>query len=540
MSYAQRLALRDAVVEMHDHAHTAYMEHAFPYDELMPLSCQGRRWDRRQRGTLDDVLGGYLMTLVDGLDTMLVIGDHDRFASALEVVTRQLSFDRDVTVSTFEACIRVLGGLLSAHYLVTDPSLRAAIARSASNFSRPERQGRKWASELRRLAVELGTRLLPAFSTPTGIPAHRVNLRRGLSRTESRETCSAAAGTMLLEFSRLSALSGDARFAAAARRALDELWSRRSSKTNLVGSTVHTHTGQWLAPNTGVGAGVDSYYEYMVKAALVLDDDVLLQKGLAHVRAAQNETAFRDQNALLWNVEVYRDTGRYYGHRVSALQAFWPSLLLLAGDEANARESFRSYWSLWRKYKSLPELFDLAKNDVLTFAKDSPLRPELAESALHLFLATRDAHFLVVGRELVAALNNISRVPCGFAAIADATTHRLDDRMDSYFFAETLKYLFLLFDLSLDPVDRKSFFCCDDDFLDDVDDENADGAAPWGPTRSCPRDRPCVRLDATLFSTEGHFFALPAPQTFGSLRGPFGTLRSPSGGGDAACDAWSQ
>ena len=142
MSYAQRLALRDAVVEMHDHAHTAYMEHAFPYDELMPLSCQGRRWDRRQRGTLDDVLGGYLMTLVDGLDTMLVIGDHDRFASALEVVTRQLSFDRDVTVSTFEACIRVLGGLLSAHYLVTDPSLRAAIARSASNFSRPERQGR--------------------------------------------------------------------------------------------------------------------------------------------------------------------------------------------------------------------------------------------------------------------------------------------------------------------------------------------------------------------------------------------------------------
>lgn len=138
------------------------------------------------------------------------------------------------------------------------------------------------------------------------------------------------------------------------------------------------------------------------------------------------------------------------------------------------------------------------------FGRDAPLRPELAESALHLFLATRDPHFLVVGRELASALNEISRVRCGFAAIADAKTHRLDDRMDSYFFAETLKYLFLLFDLALPPEDRRSFFCCDE-------------AGPGG----CPPG--CVRTDGLLFSTEGHFFAVP-PAGDGGKRGAFGRL----------------
>ena len=525
MSYGQRLALRDAVVEMHGHAHRAYMAHAFPHDELMPLSCQGRRWDKRRRGTLDDVLGGYLMTLVDGADTMLTIGDYESFAATLDVIATTLTFDRDVTVSTFEACIRVLGGLLSAHYLVTADALRPAVLRAAANATDPAAAVDRWARSLRSLATDLGRRLLPAFDTPTGIPAHRVNLRRGVATSESRETCSAAAGTMLLEMSKLSALTGDGRFEAAARRALDELWRRRSKVTDLVGSTVHTHTGQWLAPNTGVGAGVDSYYEYMVKAAIFLDDAPLLHRGLAGVRAAHNETSFRDPaSALLWNVEVYRDSGRYFGHRVSALQAFWPSLLLMAGDVGAARDTFKAYWSVWRKYKSLPELFDLSKNDVLTFAKDSPLRPELAESALHLYLKTRDAHFLVVGRELVAALNNISRVPCGFASIADATTHRLDDRMDSYFFAETLKYLFLLFDLSLEPADRRSFFCCDDDDDDPADD------APYSDAKGCPPAGACVRLDRTLFSTEGHFFEVPFPEALG----PFGSLKA---GLEPVCDA---
>ena len=133
VSYEARIILRDRVRDMHAHALQAYMDHGYPHDELLPLSCEGRRWDARKRGTLDDSLGGYMMTLVDGVDTQLVVGDHESFARTLDIITSEVSFDRDVSVSTFEATIRVLGGLLSAHYLVTEPVLRPAILRAAAN-----------------------------------------------------------------------------------------------------------------------------------------------------------------------------------------------------------------------------------------------------------------------------------------------------------------------------------------------------------------------------------------------------------------------
>ena len=64
------------------------------------------------------------------------------------------------------------------------------------------------------MALDLGERLLPAFETPTGIPFHTINLRHGVSRevSQTRETCTAAAGTLLLELGLLSRLTGDARF----------------------------------------------------------------------------------------------------------------------------------------------------------------------------------------------------------------------------------------------------------------------------------------------------------------------------------------
>jgi len=169
-----------------------------------------------------------------------------------------------------------------------EPVLRPAILRAAANSTldaSPVDTRRRWARELEGLAADLGARLLPAFRTPTGIPAHRVNLRRGLLNDESRETCAAAAGTMLLEFARLSRLTGDRRYAQKAREAVDALWRRRSARTDLVGSTICAKTGRWLSPGTGIGAGVDSFYEYLVKAALYEDDPVLLERGLAGVAA---------------------------------------------------------------------------------------------------------------------------------------------------------------------------------------------------------------------------------------------------------------
>ena len=64
------------------HAFDGYMQHAFPLDELRPLSCQG-----------EDSLGGYALTLIDSLDTLALLGDKERFAAGVEWVEQNcLSF----------------------------------------------------------------------------------------------------------------------------------------------------------------------------------------------------------------------------------------------------------------------------------------------------------------------------------------------------------------------------------------------------------------------------------------------------------------
>ena len=197
----ERMMLRDETMDMFRHGFDNYMRYAYPDDELKPLSCVGRRWDLRERGTLDDSLGGYALTLVDSLSTLAMLGDVRGFTDAVDVVVREITFDRDVTVSVFEANIRVLGGLLSAYVLATELRPRFGM----------EPQSRE---KLLEMARDLGERLLPAFDTPTGIPFHVINLRHGVSRevSQTRETCTAAAGTLLLELGLLSRLTGDSRF----------------------------------------------------------------------------------------------------------------------------------------------------------------------------------------------------------------------------------------------------------------------------------------------------------------------------------------
>jgi hypothetical protein len=140
---------------MFHHAFDHYMRFAYPDDELKPLSCVGRRWDKRERGTLDDSLGGYALTLVDSLSTLAVIGDVRGFNDAIDAVVREVTFDRNVTVSVFEANIRILGGLLSAHVLALELAPIFGTSKRACDA-------------LLKMAYDLGERLLPAFETPTG------------------------------------------------------------------------------------------------------------------------------------------------------------------------------------------------------------------------------------------------------------------------------------------------------------------------------------------------------------------------------------
>jgi mannosidase alpha-like ER degradation enhancer 3 len=110
MSKEERQGLMEKAKEMFYHAYNNYMDHAYPADELMPLSCKGRwRTKENNRGDMDDVLGNYSLTLIDTMDTLVVLGDLPEFDRAVSKVVSDVTFDRDVVVSVFEINIRVLG-----------------------------------------------------------------------------------------------------------------------------------------------------------------------------------------------------------------------------------------------------------------------------------------------------------------------------------------------------------------------------------------------------------------------------------------------
>ena len=79
------------------------------------------------------------------------------------------------------------------------------------------------------------------------------------------------------------------------------------------------------------------------------------------------------------------------------------------------------------------------------------LRPEAIESVFILFRITGDEKYREKAWKMFKAINTISETDIGNAAIQDLTAVRADslppkdDRMESFWFAETLKYFYLIF-----------------------------------------------------------------------------------------------
>jgi hypothetical protein len=116
----------------------------------------------RTNTEINDVSGNFSLTLIDVLDTFVVLDDCPGFESAVRNVINQVSFDVNTKPQVFETTIRVLGGLLSGHIFASQ---------SGGRFYLPWYHG-----ELLDLAYDLGRRLLPAFITRTGIPYARVSI----------------------------------------------------------------------------------------------------------------------------------------------------------------------------------------------------------------------------------------------------------------------------------------------------------------------------------------------------------------------------
>ncbi len=399
-----RAALAAQTREELRHAWRGYERYAWGHDELKPVSRTAHDWYGES----------LLMTPVDALDTLLLAGLRDEAERAKALILEKLSFDRDVPVKNFEITIRLLGGLLSAHQATGDPRLLA-------------------------LADDLGTRLLPAFASPTGMPYMFVNLKTG--KTSGARSNPAEIGTLLLEFGTLSKLTGKPVFYEKAKRALTALYERRSP-IGLVGEEIDVETGQWLSPASHVGGGIDSYYEYLLKAARLFGDADCERMWRESLRALNGRLADEAPSGL-WYGQVDMNTGKRTASEFGALHAFLPGVLVLGGDLAHARRLQDSCLAMWKLRGIEPELLDYRTMRVLS--PEYPLRPEIIESAFYLYRFTKDPKYLEMGRTFFDAIRARCRTEAGYTVLKSVDSGEQGDLMPSYFLAETLKYFYLLF-----------------------------------------------------------------------------------------------
>ncbi|MHB2148900.1 glycoside hydrolase family 47 protein [Calditrichota bacterium LG25] len=396
--------LADSVKAEFLHAWRGYWQYARGMDDLKPVSQKGRNWYEES----------LLMTPVDAYDTMILLGLEEEKQQARELIYTHLNFDKNFSVKAFEINIRLLGGLLSAYQLEGD-------------------------SCFLRLATDLADRLLPVFDSPTGMPYMFVNLATG--ETSGEISNPAEIGTYIVEFGTLSRITKNKLYVEKAKRAMQALYQRRSS-IGLVGTSINVETGAWIDRSSHLGGMIDSYYEYLLKGAILLDDTELWQMWKTSV-AAVNRYLKQETNHSLWYGRSDMESGKIHRTWFGALEAFFPAVLALDKQLNFADCLWQSYFEVWRHFGLAPEMFDYQKREVVSAFYF--LRPELIESTYYLYYFTRDEKYRQAGSAIFASLKKHCKTKAGYAALKNVITKEKSDSMESFFLAETLKYLYLLF-----------------------------------------------------------------------------------------------
>ncbi|ORY55442.1 glycoside hydrolase family 47 protein [Pseudomassariella vexata] len=523
--------LRHETVDMFYHGFDHYMHIAFPEDELRPVSCTPLTRDplNPRNVELNDVLGNYSLTLIDSLSTLAILASappdgnntgpkaladfQDGIAALVGLYgdgrpgpsgqgTRARGFDVDSKVQVFETVIRGVGGLLSAHLFAV-----GELPISGYHVPKPNEDvgqqpiiwsnGLKYDGQLLRLGFDLAQRLLPAFYTKTGMPYPRVNLRHGIpfyvnsplhdnvsldpngdgDSAEITETCSAGAGSLVLEFTVLSRLTGDPRFEQAAKRAFWSVWARRSN-IGLIGAGVDAEAGHWIGGFAGIGAGSDSFFEYALKTHILLSGHELPNQTMPSqipygswldpnslYEPLSDEENSPDQFLDAWHnahaaikrhlysgvhhphyTVAHVNTGSPQAYWIDSLGAYYSGLLAIAGELDEAIETHLLYTALWTRYSALPERWSVRDGNVEGTLGWWPGRPEFIESTYHIYRATKDPWYLYAGEMVLKDITRRCWTPCGWSGLQDVRTGVKNDRMESFFLGETAKYMYLLFD----------------------------------------------------------------------------------------------
>jgi mannosidase alpha-like ER degradation enhancer 2 len=386
------------------HAWQGYKKYAWGHDAYKPLSK-----------TSEDRYGvPFYITALEALDAMMLMRLDDEADSTREFLVTHLSFDKDVYVPTSEFATRLLGSLIASYQLSTD-------------------------KRLLDLADDLGTRLLPAFVSPTGMPYREVNLKTGAARGEVNSP--SGIGTLLAEFGALAMITGKPAYFNHAKIALLQLYEHRSS-IDLAGEEIDITTGEWTKTESHLGAGIGSYYEDILKCAYLFDDADCGQMWQAHY-AAINRYLLDSTATGFWYGHAEINSGKRTKTFSSVHGASFPAAQALFRDTDRAERTMQSCYSLWTKRGIQPELFNYKTGAIEKPGYD--LNPEILEAAYTLHRTSGNAVYLHMGKAFLDSLITYCKTDEGYAALTSVITKSKKDHLDPWFFAGTMKYLYLLF-----------------------------------------------------------------------------------------------
>ncbi|XP_040821503.1 mannosyl-oligosaccharide 1,2-alpha-mannosidase IA isoform X1 [Ochotona curzoniae] len=423
---------RAKIKEMMEHAWNSYKRYAWGLNELKPITKEGHS------SSLFGTIKG--ATIVDALDTLFIMGMENEFREAKAWIEENLDFNVNAEISVFEVNIRFVGGLLSAYYLSGEEIFR-------------------------KKAVELGIKLLPAFQTPSGIPWALLNIKSGIGRNwpwaSGGSSILAEFGTLHLEFMHLSHLSGNPIFAEKVMN-IRKVLNKLEKPEGLYPNYLNPSSGQWGQHHVSIGGLGDSFYEYLLKAWLMSEKTDLEAKKMYFdaVQAIETHLIRKSSGGLTYIAEW---KGGLLEHKMGHLTCFAGGMFALGADGAPeglaqhylelgaeiARTCHESYNRTFMKLGPEAFRFDGGVEAIATRQNEKYyiLRPEVVETYMYMWRLTHDPKYRKWAWEAVEALESHCRVNGGYSGLRDVyfTHEKYDNVQQSFFLAETLKYLYLIF-----------------------------------------------------------------------------------------------
>ena len=191
---------------------------------------------------------------MDALDTLMIMNLTSRLSHAREWMSTSLTYNQDHEVNVFETTIRMLGGLLSAHYLSqTFPDMAPLV---------DDDNGKPGEDLYLEKAADLADRLLGAFDTDSGVPYASVNLQTLKGKPppiDGGASSTAEAASLQLEFKYLAMLMGEKTYWDKAEKVIQVI-DDNGMEDGLLPIFIYADRGTFRGENIRLGSRGDSYY----------------------------------------------------------------------------------------------------------------------------------------------------------------------------------------------------------------------------------------------------------------------------------------